>query len=95
MAPTLDLTFLRYVSAITEQKKCWELLAQKIDRFQTLRHNCQQATTFNNLQQGSQTDATCNIQHVASVCTWLEDPFLCPATWYYDCVYYEVSLKFN
>jgi len=38
---------------ITEQKKCWELLAEKIDRFQTLRDN---------MQQGMQTDSTCNIQ---------------------------------
>ena len=63
-----DPTLLRYASAITEQKKCWELLAEKFDRFQTLR---------NNIQQGVQTDATCNIQqcwelltnNVASVCT--------------------------
>ena len=48
-----DSTLLRYASAITEQKKCWELLAEKFDRFQTLR---------NNMQQGVQTDATCNIQ---------------------------------
>ena len=48
-----DPTLLRYASAITEQKKCWELLAEKFDRFQTLR---------NNIQQGVQTDATCNIQ---------------------------------
>ena len=48
-----DPTLLCYASAITEQKKCWELLAQKFDRFQTLR---------NNMQQGVQTDATCNIQ---------------------------------
>ena len=48
-----DPTLWRYASAITEQKKCWELLAQKFDRFQTLR---------NNMQQGVQTDATCNIQ---------------------------------
>ena len=27
------------VSAIREQKKCWELFAQKFDRFQTLRSN--------------------------------------------------------
>ena len=62
-----DPTLLRYASAITEQKKCWELLAEKFDRFQTLR---------NNIQQGVQTDATCNIQqcwellvnNVASVC---------------------------
>ena len=66
-----DPTLLCYASAITEQKKCWELLAEKFDRFQTLR---------NNMQQGVQTDATCNIQqcwellpnNVASVCTGLE-----------------------
>ena len=61
-------TLLRYASAIPEQKKCWELLAEKFDRFQTLR---------NNMQQGVQTDATCIIQqcwellanNVASLCT--------------------------
>ena len=37
-----DPTLLRYASAITEQKKCWELLAQTFDRFQTLRNNSQQ-----------------------------------------------------
>ena len=66
-----DPTLLRYASVITEQKKCWELLAEKFDRFQTLR---------NNMQQGVQTDATCNIQqcwelsvnNVASVCTYLK-----------------------
>ena len=65
-----DPTLLRYASAITEQKKCWELLAEKFDRFQTLR---------NNMQQGVQTDAICNIQqrwellanNVASVCLGL------------------------
>ena len=58
-------------SAITEQKKCWELLDEKFDRFQTL---------HNNIQQGVQTDATCDIQqcwellasNVASVCTGLK-----------------------
>ena len=55
-----DSTLPRYVSVITEQKKCWELLAEKFDRFQTLRNNTQQQ--FNNMQQGVQTDATCNIQ---------------------------------
>ena len=65
-----DPTLLRYAPAITEQKKCWELLAEKCGRFQTLR---------NNMQQGVQTDATCNIQqcwellanNIASVCTGL------------------------
>ena len=57
-----DPTLLRYASTITEQKKCWELLPEKFDRFQTLR---------NNMQQGVQTDATCNIQNVASVRTGL------------------------
>ena len=66
-----DPTLLRHDSAITEQRKCWELLAEKFDWFQTLR---------NNMQQGVQTDATCNIQqfwellanNVASVCTGLK-----------------------
>ena len=40
-----DPTLLRYTSAITEQKKCWELLAEKFDRFQTLRNNTQQHPT--------------------------------------------------
>ena len=34
-----DPTLLRYASAIMEQKKCWELLAEKFDRFQTVRDN--------------------------------------------------------
>ena len=37
-----DPTLLRFTSAITEQKKFWELFAQKFDRFQTLRNNSQQ-----------------------------------------------------
>ena len=40
-----DPTLLRYASAITEQKKCWELLAEKFDRFQTWRDNKQQHPT--------------------------------------------------
>ena len=39
-----DPTLLRYASAITEQKKCWELLAEKFDRFQ----NAQQHATTSN-----------------------------------------------
>ena len=31
--------------AISEQQKCWELLAQMFDRFQTLRNNSQQHVT--------------------------------------------------
>ena len=50
-AVQLALTLLRYSSAITEQKKCLELLAQKFDRFQTFPNNSQQL-------------ATCNIQNV-------------------------------
>ena len=38
-AVQMDPTLLRYASAITEQKNCWELLAQKFDRFQTLHNN--------------------------------------------------------
>ena len=63
-----DPTLLRHILAITEQKKCWELLAEKFDQFQTLR---------NNMQQSEQTDVTWNIQqywellanNVLSVCT--------------------------
>ena len=33
-----DPTLLRYASAIPGQKKCWELLAEKFDRFQTWRN---------------------------------------------------------
>ena len=46
-----DPTLLRYASAITEQKKCWELLAEKFDRFQTLRRVCKrtQHVTSNNV----------------------------------------------
>ena len=62
-----DPTLLRSASAITEQKKCSELLAENFDQFQT----------SENIQQDVQTDATCNIQqcwellanNVASVCT--------------------------
>ena len=36
---------LLYASAITKQKKCWELLAEKFDRFQTLCNNIQQYAT--------------------------------------------------
>ena len=71
-----DPALLRYASAITEQKKCWELLAEKFDRLQTLRNNTQQHP---DIQQGVQTDTTRNIQqcwellanNVASVCTGL------------------------
>ena len=72
-----DPTLLRYASGITEQKKCWELLAEKFDRFQTLRNY-----TPNNMQQGVQTYSTFNIlqcwellaNNVASVCTDLQLP---------------------
>ena len=40
-----DPTLLGYASSITEQKKCWELLAEKFNRFQTLRNNTQQHPT--------------------------------------------------
>ena len=58
-----DPTMLHYDSAITEQKKFWEFLAQKFNRFHSLPNNSQEhATTCSNMQQGVQTDATCNIQ---------------------------------
>ena len=40
-----DPPLLRHASVITKQKKCWELLAEKFDRFQTLRNNAQQHPT--------------------------------------------------
>ena len=40
-AVQLDPTLLRYPSANTEKTKCWELLAQNFNRFQTLRKNSQ------------------------------------------------------
>ena len=66
-----DPTLLHHASAIMEQKKCWELLAEKFDRYQTLR---------NDMQQSVQTDTRCHIQqfwellanNVASVCTGLK-----------------------
>ena len=64
-----DPTLLRYVPAITEQKKCWELLAEKFDRFKLC------ATTSNNMQQGVQTDATCNIQQCWSCWPTMLRPF--------------------
>ena len=40
-----DPLLLRYPSAITEQKRSWELLAQKFDQFQTSCNNSQQHAT--------------------------------------------------
>ena len=59
-----------------EQKKCWELLAQKFNCFQTLHNNSQQhaTTTYNIMQKGAQTDATCkkcNIQQCCVHCNCL------------------------
>ena len=54
-AAQTDPKLLRYASTITKQKKCWEMLAQKFDRFEILR-------TRNNMQQGVQKDATRTIQ---------------------------------
>ena len=47
-----DLTLLRYASAITEQKKCWELLAEKFDRF--LNFAQQHPTTCNRVYKRTQ-----------------------------------------
>ena len=64
-----DPTLLRYASAVTEPKKCWELLAEKFDRFQTLRNNTQQhPTTCNRVSKRTQ-HVTSN--NVAFVCTGL------------------------
>ena len=51
-------------------QKCWELLAEKFDRFQTLRNNTQQhPTTCNRVCKRTQ-NVTSN--NVASVCTGLK-----------------------
>ena len=61
-------TLLRYASAITEQKKYWELLAEKFDRFQTLRNNTQQhPRTCNRVCK--RTFLLLLANNVASVCT--------------------------
>ena len=50
-----EQTLLRYTSAIAEQKKCWELLAQNFDQFQILGSNSYQHSTTCNSK-------TCKIQ---------------------------------
>ena len=48
-----EQTLLRYTSAIAEQKKCWELLAQNFDQFQILGSNSyQHSTTCNRVCNG-------------------------------------------
>ena len=44
-AAQTDSKLLRYALAITKQRKCWELLVQKFDRFQSLSNNSQQHAT--------------------------------------------------
>ena len=57
-----DTTLLRYASAITEQKKCWDLLAEKFDWFQTLRNNKQeQPTTCNRVCKRTQHLTSSNV----------------------------------
>ena len=64
-----DPTLLRYALEITEQKKCWQFLAQMFDRFQILRNNSQQhATSCNRVCKRTQ-HVTSN--NVASICTGL------------------------
>ena len=88
-----DPTLLRYAPAITEQKKCLVLLAEKIDRFQPLH------TSPNNMQQGAQTDAIYNIQQcwelltnkVAPVFTRLK-PLFQRGSW---CSPFPVKMRFR
>ena len=54
-----DPTLLRYASAITEQEKCWEMLAETFDRFETL-HNTQQYPTTSNRVYKRTEDVTSN-----------------------------------
>ena len=55
-----DLTLLHYASAITEQKKCWKLLAEKFGRLQTLRINTQQHPTICNRMRKRTQNVTSN-----------------------------------
>ena len=48
-------TLLFYFAVITEQQKCWELLAQKFDQFKLCATT---SNSTNNMQQGGQTNAT-------------------------------------
>ena len=66
-AAQTDPTLLRYASAIMEQNKCWDLLAEKFDWFQTLRNNTQQHPTTCSRVQCWELLAN----NVASVCTGL------------------------
>ena len=50
MAPSNIVAF-HFSDQLTEQKKCWELLAQNFDQSQTLRNNSQQHATTCNIQQ--------------------------------------------
>ena len=59
-AVQMDPTLLYYASVITEQKKCYELLAQK---FWPVSNFAQQLPkTCKKMQQNVQTDRRCNIQ---------------------------------
>ena len=73
-----DPTLLRYASAITEQKKCWELLAEKFYRFQTLRNNTQQhPTTCNRMWKRTQKVTS---KYVESCWSTMLRPFACSLT---------------
>ena len=71
-----DPTLLHYASAITGQNTCWELLAEKFDRFRTLRNNIQQYATERNIvgqQLSAFLDVTCCVRlhtllHVLACC---------------------------
>ena len=67
-----DPILLRYASAITEQKKCWDLLAE--NGFKLLHNNTQQhPTTCNGMCKRTQ-HVTSN--NVAAVCTGLKSKLL-------------------
>ena len=63
-------TVLCFGNHVWNERNDWELLAQKFNCFQTLHNNSQQhaTTTYNIMQKGAQTDATCiktcNIQQL-------------------------------
>ena len=67
-AVQMDPTLLRYASAITQQKKCWELLAQMFGLF------CTTTPTNSDMQQGVQMDTT---NYAGSQLSYVYKPYQC------------------
>ena len=85
-------TLLRFFSAITERKKCWELFAEKFDQFQAL-HNTPHPTTCNRVCKGTQ-HVTSNNINVGSCWPTMFRPFARSLRPYYcSCIVAFVCFK--